>query len=1714
MFEKVIDIFLQEANPNTKPLPISTFPEYFKVIRNQQLQETIKDESSFDAFKSKMIDMEKTLNSYQDKDFPDFRKLILPLIAFAKVYTNFCLLDSEYVHKNMNCFPNMIFTNIFKFLSERISKNDDESETNDDNEEKDAHSDSSPVDESKSEEIPAENKQDDKETTKETKTKTRGRKKEIQPVKVKPKSLEDKGGLRKNKITLASIEETKAKFFDLFSDELAELLFEINEAIEQNSLIVGSSSTSKLFHHVVTLIFHEKLPEFPSFQQKFYKYLANICIFLYAKTPDENDQKLVLEEVFLLMQQPMKSMNHLNIELDATRTKINVLSYFFLKLPQSTLFSANLPIQYTKKNELTDSSLETVQNGFVSSLKIIRNVVGYLFKKSKEDLKNKTNIQKFIRVFINDILATLKSPEIVTSLHYHHIFAGIVIESLHHKGETDSMFKTFLLDFIKGFLLSFIEMEEFLESKNHKLSWKIDDNEKMASTSTKSKNKKSKNESRLKAEENKENDKNMLCDICKTEIFDEDNMIEGLEKKTSKTTKQVVCLYCYLDKIIEELDLPNKADFNRVILVKTPINPMYFQVLLHGFNENSLKSTKFHAARQFFLSDWLNLIMSKGVIKKSYIPILESQISTNFNPKTAITFMNAATYEPSEFLVKYIRLSLIFSDETKKISSAFKSSLLLLSNESTSIRNKVLEVVQAIMQQNPQMIFNEKIRDIITQRVQDSMVSVRSNALNIIMKYYEMNDFIEDTYYFEKLLERLNDIDSGLRKRILNFFMSNVKILKKRLVLMDKVLKATVFKIYDNEEVSILGLNLICGLIFEGFVEKDKKPAKNKKKDKEKLEDDTMGSGFIKNSIKVVRNLCMELKNSDWLSKVIKHSATQEDGSKDEIKGFIELLINELAARNNNISQESLVDLEMLQAFSKYYSIILSQELNFLSNYLKCISEMKKTNNKPLSELLFIRKQQILMLLEMLDTLLIGQNEDEVKSKSFIDNFKEIEQMLIKFVQEEALEILHKALKLLISSVKKATENYFIIKNIYVQTYAFVLKKKATLDENTKEGMTADNIQHFMRSLYILTFLTRYFDISEFFEEEEKEKPEFQEENLIKIIYNELIFFCKYKHPIIEQTCIECLMILWEKLPILIFETRSFIEKYLADVSEDNREIIENIFVCFLNILLRHEEKIRRQNSLNRNIKRKIIQDQEKKKKKKGKNLKDLEDSEESEEELLFNKSDEPIDEKDFEKLAVMIREMTKANFTQHIFSPDANIRKKILQLLQTLIIQGHVSSYEFSEYFICFLTDSNQEIRTLCEEMLKTEWKNNRLNFLSSLNKGVRRGYEYLVKRGGKASPFVVDGDDVKSLYLGINRIMAKGNEEIENHFPVLLIENYSLYSKPSDRTYLQFICSLILTLEEYSVWEAYEVLVRLFAMISKNFYKSVKTIKGKAVKKENKNILENSGQKSSKKQEEQPPKEEKKQELITSTSKSKNENLEINRKEKNEEILLKEDVNNCFNLLIELLTFHLFIIHSKGFKEICNVSSCTMQEIIDKLERHVKKNPSTKQKEGVEAENEANKKKNNFNIGISFEVVGRFEEFIEKNLEVESFLKNKENVYLLYKKIKFLFNYKITEDLDVLFSFDQEMLEKYREETNLWSKKKSKRRKNSEEIDKKVSKTKKNKNVLINEENTKVFMEKKKPKKKKEEKTVEVEIVEKRQEYKGRLRKRELKNMNEEKP
>jgi len=1287
------------------------------------------------------------------------------------------------------------------------------------------------------------------------------------------------------------------------------------------------------------------------------------------------------------------------------------------------------------------------------------------------------------------------------------------------------MHKSFLLDFIKSFLLGFISMEQFLEGKKTKITNILQENQEKPSTSTKAKPKikeKAKNikKNSKNIDENLENEPSLdkkpanSCEICNYELFDEDFHIQSLQISDKKSHKSSICLCCYLEQLKDSLNFPSKPDFSLEKLFQIPQNPLYFHILLHIFNENSLKSFKFNSTRQFFLSDWLHQVLSKNLIKKPYIPILQSIISSNFNPKTAITFMKEVVYEPNEFLMKFVRTSLIFSEETIKISSALKSSLLLLSNENTAIRNKVLEIVQSIVNKSPEMIFNQKIQDIITQRVLDSTVSVRNSALNIIMRFYE-NNFIEENFYFEILLERLNDIDSGLRKRILGFFMDNVRTLKTSPMIMEKVLKAAVYKIYDNEEISFLALNVVCGLMFEGFSDKIKKnPRSRKKSEKEKLLE-YIESNVIKKNIKACRDLCIILRNNDWLIKAIKHSAINQEkiqNSQEEIKGFIALLINDLAIKHTEkgILQENLVNLEMLLAFSKFYSIFLSQELNFLSNYLKYLAEMSlimKKNDYSISfnEVLSMRKQAILILLEILDSLLLAQDENDVKNKTFVENFKEIEQLLIKFIQEEALEILHKALKLLISSVKKATENYFLIKNIYIQTYAFVLKKKATLDLSNKEALTADNIQHFMRSLYILTFLTRYFDISEFFDEEEQEKPEFQEENLIKIIYNELIFFCKFKHPIIEQTCIECLMILWEKLPILIFETRGFIEKYLADVSLENREIIEKIYQCFLNILLRHEEKIRRQNSLNRHMKNKLLEKQNKKKKK-GKKLKDLEENEESEEdELIYQKNPEIIDEKDYEKLAVMIREMTKGSFSLHIFNSEASLRSKILHLLETLIVQGHISSYEIIEYFICFLTDSNEEIRALCEEMLKIEWKNSKFNVLGSLNKGIKKGYEYLMKRGGKAMPFLISGEEneVNSFYKGINRILSRNNDELENHFQILLIENYSLYSNSNDRDYLNFICMLLLTLEEYNVWEIYEVLLRLFAMISKNFYKNIKLIKNLGLKKEGGN-----NEKKEILMKEDKNKEEKK------ASKNKEESLnkdqKSNESKKEEENILKEDLNNCFNLLIELLAFHLFIIHSKGIKDIC---SGPPQECLDKLERYIKKNPYIKQKENVEPELENLKKKSNFTLNLDYENIMKFEEFIDKNLDFESFIKNKENIYLLYKKIKFLFTYDVSDDLEVLFSFNQEMLEKYREETNLWSKKKSKikRRRNSEEkIEKKASKAKKNKKVMIDEEKTKIFMEKKK-KEKKKEKNEELDGLEDQYKYKGRLRKRGLVNMKE---
>ena len=1624
MFEKTCDVFIQQLNDKTKPIPISDMPNFFKTIRKAKLPEIIKDINSFTYYKEKMIDMEKKLVELDANS--DFNKLIFPLLGFAKIYTNFCSIDNSLIQSKLNTFPNTIFTYIFKYLHENFKESAEKKEN------------------------------------------------ELIP--------------------------------DLFYEELDELIFEINESVEENNLIVGTSSTSKLFHHLLNILFIEDLSNFTHHQKNIYKYIANICIFLYSKTPEENDKKLMLEEIFLRIQTPMK-LNLLVIELDNLQ-KINVLSYFFLKLPQSSLYLFllnNANVSYTKENKISQHTHEFIYENTIHSLKLIKNIVGYLFKKCKEDIKSKTNINKFVKIFLNDIMETLENQEFPSVFFYHQAFSSVIIDSLQKsKGEADNNYKLLLIDFIKYFLLNFMKNDQFFQNKKEKLLGWLAQKPDLSnpSTSTKPKN---------RAKQSKENPAKNQCEICYCD-FDEEIKISNqrIDEKSNKSQYSEICLLCYMKELCLMLNFPRKPEFSLDKLFKSPTNPLFFYIMLHSFNQKSLEAKKFNASRQFFLVDWLYHINPNinKFIKKSYLPIISDMITENWNPNTSIPFINDSTFAPNEFLIKYLRVSLFFSEETERLFDAFKSLLYLLSNENISIRNKVLETVQSIISNNPDMIYQGKFQDIISQRVLDSAISVRSTAIGIIMRFYE-NNWVDEDFYFDILLERLNDIDSSLRKKILGFFNENIMNLKNNESILRKVLKAVVYKIYDNEEISLIALNLVCRLIFETFNEGEKKKKGKKNSNTE------FNSQNIKKNLKNCKELCIELKNNEWLNKVIKYSAISSENAikEQELKGMLTSLINDLTEKHTEqaLGPENIVNLEMLLGFSKYYSIFLSQELNFLNDYLKYLSELnnmlKLKGNQSINELFALRKYAILLLLDILDSLLSVQNENELKNMSFIKNFTEIEQYLIKFIQEEALEILHKSLKLLISSVKKATENFFIIKNIYIQTYAFVLKKKITLDlENAQkfEELTIDNLQNFMRCLYILTFLTRYFDISEFFDEEEQQKPEYQEKNLIKIIFNELILFCKYKNPIIEQTCIECIMILWEKLPILIFETRGFVEKYLLDVSTENKDIVEKIFSCFLNLLLRHDEKIKRQNSLKRHINNKFMEKQKEKKnknKKKGKKNESEDEDEQTEEENLEKAV--VIEDKDYEKLAGMIKEMTKTSFSLHIFNQDVVIRKKILQLLQTLIIQGHISSYEADEYFICFLNDSNEEIRIFCEDIIRFECKNNRMNLLSSLHQGVRKGYEYLIKRQGKALPFIYDSenDEIISFYKKFNSILAKGNDEIDNHFVVLLIENYALYSNGVDLQFLQFICSILLTLNDYSIWEIHEVLNRLFGIITKNYYKNIKRIQLLTGKK---NLLKSSSTKSKESEQKIPEK------------------IQENNNE-NKEIVLKEDLYQCFSLFTQLLTFHLIIMSSVHLKELCSFQSCTPQDYLDKLERYIKKNPYIKQKE-VDSESVTNKtenssKKQNCNVICKYETLQEFNNFIEKNMDFELYAHNKENIYLLYKKIKFLFSYNISESLDVLFTFNQDMLEKYREQT-LWSKKKSKSKgkktKTSEEIviKKIVSKAKNNKKVIVDEDDTKIFIAGRRKKEKKETNAAPEEIkdnIEVNYQYKGRLRKKKSINLKE---
>lgn len=1418
---------------------------------------------------------------------------------------------------------------------------------------------------------------------------------------------------------------------EFFFEEVGQFLLEFDLSLQRSSFPIGVSSCVKLFSGLLNLVFPLEIDRpFYWLDQKpgFYKYIGNILCFLFARIEEENDNKALLEELFIRLELNEKqgvSIGEIALEL---KEQISLTSYFLMKVPLAYLFVRN--------DWLKARPFESIKEWFAFSLKLIQKILILLFKKARVDIKGKTGTSRFLKVFLKEILIGLENPELAPSANYYRqAFCNLILESLNQiKPETECFYKSLMLDFIKILLLHLLETRDFIESKTQKLL--------------------------IEQEPNTIIDKNLsLCSKCHCLLQEED-------LKATSFDKTALCLLCLIAYIKESLNLPQKPEFSLIKLTKTPYNPIFLHFQIQCFNLNNQNTLP---ARQFLLCDWSKQLSS---FTKAYLPSIKALLEANTPISSIPAFLKAYPNSPNDIFLRYINLSLW---DLTKLLKVFYSLLLLLSNEGISIRNKVLEILQGLIQKVPEIAFEKKVMEIISQRVLDSSINVRTMAIGVIMRLYEHNG-LEDSMYFGLMLERLGDVDSGLRKKILCFFLTNTSKIKSSDSLRKQALIASIYRIYDNEEIALIALKVAVVLIFETG---RKIKGNNKEIMKNKGKNENIKNFSLSKSLKVCRELCVELKNWEWLNKVVKYSAFSEDMALDskEIESFMSLAITELTLDNEindkikakMLKEEDLANLELLLAFSKHYSVFLSKELGFLTHYLQYLYGLIKQNpsdivKTPIKQVTPLRKPALLLLLDILDCFLKDKKEF---FNPIIKQFEDIEQVLLKLIQEEALEVLHKALKLLIASVRSITENYFIIKNLFIQTYAFVLQRKliAIKAENT------ESLQLFMRCLYILTFLIRYFDISLFFDENERLLPDYQESSLIKMISKELILFCDVRSNLIEIACLECVMVLWEKLPTLIFETRGFIERYLTHVSNENTsEILEKLYSGFLNLLLRHEEGIRRQNSLKRRLKGK----------KTFKKKVSLEKSTVLENESSIETSSESeichfevLEDKEFELLTSIITEMTRTTFVLHIFNPEARLRKVLLHLLEALLTQGHLSSYELDEYFLCFLTDSDEEIRAFCTSVLKQELRNSRMNLFGAFNKGIRKGFLYLLQRQTRPFPFIASEQRVLSLYSGLAEALRIG-KEVGNSFPGLLMENYVLYTVKEDKEFSLYVCVILLSLGEYTGKELLEVFEKLFAVITKNYYKSIQLLRllaGKTEEKRSRNVTP-----------------------IKTYSVSKEINtLEEKEGFNKESIGTKEDLSNCFVLLIQLITFHLLIRYCKFNKDI---SFTSLKEFLERFEKIVHKEDKSEKKVAL-----------SFAIEIKGEILTDLYEFVEKYLVFEFYWKNKENIYLLYKKTKFLFNGESSfEYNEGLFSLDSEMLEKQK---IMLSNRKSKGKKQKG----RVSKVKANELVIVDEVKTNIFSEKTN----KTTKTKKIKQEERKKKpidpgHKRELRARKILNLNEE--
>ena len=728
-----------------------------------------------------------------------------------------------------------------------------------------------------------------------------------------------------------------------------------------------------------------------------------------------------------------------------------------------------------------------------------------------------------------------------------------------------------------------------------------------------------------------------------------------------------------------------------------------------------------------------------------------------------------------------------------------KNALIIFSNENVTLRTKVLDILQNLIHANPNLMENPQFLQIIENRIMDTSPTVRLTALSIIMKYLEFN---YNERFFLILIDRLNDIEIQIKKKLIIFLAEKYTTFKNEdSTTFKKILKAFAFKVYDIEEISETALNFLEEILFGVAVQ----PKKRGKAKQNKALD-------LNENIVLIKDLCLELSNHQWFQKLI--SKTSHAPNEKLIEQVLNCLIEQLLKKD---SQDTNVYLILILGIAKYYPQIVFEEMKIMGNFLKFLYELKTHSTNPTD--IQSRKINLLTIVEIFETTVDHYSELEeepLKNNKIKLIMIEVQNLLMKLIHEEFLEILHAALKLLIKVIEFSTQDFPLIKNLFVQMYAYVIKKKSSLNQNNEEIIKIEELSNFeiqslMRSLYILTYITRYFDISEFLENS------FSEEEVLKTIYYELILFSKSKNNLIEETCVECLMILWEKKSDLVYEIKPHLEKYLIDQSAEKKSLVNRIYKFFILLLEKHEDKIKAHHDLTKEIN----------KKNKGKSF--LKKSA-SISKMELKIEGLKIETNDYEKISHCIKELAKRTFINHIFDKDSETRRTTVYLMKTLCEQGFIPYFEINEFFLALVCDSDEEVRRLINENFERECRHNRANITTGIVKGCLIGLKYLQSTRGSPLCCYLNKEDGKyySYYDKLNEIMKMDNDDLRSRFIVFLLrESFNSSHINNSKELSIFICSILLSTHNYDLLEFNDIYNKIFNFINDKYYKIIKTLK-----------------------------------------------------------------------------------------------------------------------------------------------------------------------------------------------------------------------------------------------------------------------------------------------